>query len=544
MLALAFVLRVIDLNSVPGFNGDEAWYGVQIERFQASLPVAFRAPSGRLSSNVFLAAVLTPVQLVVGPAVWVLRVPAVVAGVLTVWLAFACLRGVWGRTVALSTALILAALPINIAYSRFGWDPSLLGPFLVLAIALAGRGLGVAATLTLAAAVMVHPTAVFALPMVWGLLLGVQQQPLADAQRPSTSAQRPSTEVTEVWWRSAHVRWAGVTLASTVVIVLTGILGGARQPIEPQVVVQRITDGQAWDFTVRLFSLFSGRSVYHYFVAAQEIPTGWLVLERCALVVTLMVLGAGLVGAIGRRCWRDVGLMIGTLTSLSLLYLTSGIIAVLPDGGRYAVYAIPAVVLSFVLALKHSGLLLMTGWQRRRSRSGAVELGAVELGRAEVGPPRSAPQLALGGALVLAATLLVITVIGYLQPLRNDGSTTHEAFATGRVDPRQQAWQIVSTQSGVAGATVYCESWWICYPLQYFAGYGSAAPTITPLGWGSAQLASARAADFVVVRSGSYLDRLMDARFQLEQRSPGLNPPQRWVVADLRGRPTYTVFRL
>src|SRR3954469_24939036 len=84
VLVLAFLLRVIDLGHLPGLNGDEAWYGVQIQRLQASLPVVFRAPSGRLSTNIFLAALLAPLQLVTGPAIWVLRVPAVIAGVLTV----------------------------------------------------------------------------------------------------------------------------------------------------------------------------------------------------------------------------------------------------------------------------------------------------------------------------------------------------------------------------------------------------------------------------------------------------------------------------
>jgi hypothetical protein len=465
---------------------------------------------------------------VTGPAVWVLRVPAVIAGVLTVWLAYVSLRGIWGRTVALSTALILAGLPINIGYSRFGWDPSLLGPFIVLAIALAGRGMGVAATLTLAAAVLVHPTAVFALPIVWALVLGAGRAP-ADGR----------------WWHSTLLRSIGLAAGSLVVVWLTRLLSGERQSVGLPAVVERVTDvDQAWEFTTYFFSLFSGRSVYNYFVSFEEPATRWLILERWALAATLVIMTVGAFGAIRQRSWRDVGLLGGTLTSLALLYLTSGTAAVKPDDGRYSVYVVPAVVLCFVLALKHCGLLGFASWQRRQDRSARHASDTPGAPTPDPSDPfEPGRRIAIGGALALTLVLLTITAVGYLQPLRTDGSNTHEAFLTARVDPRQQAWQIVSAQSGVAQANIYCESWWICYPLQYFAGSDADAPTITTVNGDAAQLVTARAADFVVARSGSALDQFMTQRFQAEQLSGGVITLKRWFVADLQGRPTYTVFR-
>src|SRR4051812_46840395 len=135
----ALLMRVADLNTVPGLNGDEAWYGVQIQHFLASVPISWRAPTGRFSSNIFMIPLLAPVQAITGPAIWVLRLPAVAAGVLTVLIALYGLRRTWGRNTAVATALILACLPINVAYSRFGWDPSLLGPFMVAALVFSGR---------------------------------------------------------------------------------------------------------------------------------------------------------------------------------------------------------------------------------------------------------------------------------------------------------------------------------------------------------------------------------------------------------------------
>lgn len=511
---LAFLLRVIDLNNLPGFNGDEAWYGVQIERFQASLPVVVQAPSGRLSTNIFLAAVLAPIQVVVGPAIWVLRVPAVIAGVLTVWLAFVGLRSVWGRGAALSTAVILACLPINIAYSRFGWDPSLLGPFIVVAIAAAGRGRWLAAVLAVVAAIVVHPTAVLTLPLIWGLVLGAGRAPAG-------------------WWgRLAPLRWGGFALASAGLVVLSRVLADTNHATGQGISVARITDlDHAWKFTSTLFSLFSGRSVHNYFVSTGVISKPWLILERGALTVTLIVVVTGLLVALAHRVWRDVGLLVGTSVSAVLLYLSLAAPVVLPEYGRYAVFIVPPAVLCFVVAMKHSVWLVATRYSRSRPDA--------ETGAAEVGPgPATISTLALGIAL------LAVTITAYFQPLRDHGSATHEAFLTAKVDPKQQVWEIISAHPGAGRSTVYCPDWWLCYPLVYFAGAGDSASSIVSFEADPRWLFKARANDWVAVRTGSAADVMLRERLRTMPGSAEARSPGPWLVVDLSGRPAYTVFRL
>ena len=505
----AFLLRVIDLNSVPGFNADEAWYGVQIQRLQASLPVIVRAPSGRVSSDVFLALVLAPVQLLTGPSIWALRLPAVVAGLLTVALAFTGLRVAWGRTVALSTALILACLPVTIAYSRFGWDPSLLGPLVVMVIAFAGRGAWPAAMAVLAAAVMVHPTAIFLLPLVWGLMLGVDRD-RAGEFRPAPL-----------------LRWAVPAGASVGLLLLSQLLGGPRQSVGFSAILDRLTHlEEITAFATGLFAVFSGRSVHDYLVSTAEPALGWVVLERVALGVSLVVMITGLVGAIMRRNGRDVGLLLGTGASLSLLYVLSGAAGVTPEQSRYVLYSVPAVVLSFVVALRHTALLVRRGhqwstWPGRFVRS------------------RSAP---IAAVLALSIGLLAVSTAGYLQPLRQRGSTTHEAFLTAPVDPKQQVWDIVSARTGTAPTTVYCADWWICYPLQYFAGTSEKSVRIKSFPIREVHSRSpASAASFAVVRTGSTSDAVITERLR-ERRSPS-GSPRRWFVQDGQGRPAYTVIR-
>jgi dolichyl-phosphate-mannose-protein mannosyltransferase len=513
ILVWAFLLRVLDLNHVPGLNGDEAWYGVQLERLQNRTPVAFVAPSGRLSSNVFLALLLAPVQFVAGPAVWVLRIPSVIAGVLTVGLAFFSLRGSWGRTTALSAALILAGLPVTIAYSRFGWDPSLLGPFLVLVIAFAGRGKWPAAMVAAAAAILVHPTAIFALPLIWALVLGT------DVDR----GRRPSI-----------ARLVRPGLASAGLLVLSQLLGGARHAIGPMDVLHRATDlGGVWAFTVQLFSLFSGLTVHSYLVSAHDPALGWRILESWALLTSLAVVTAGVYGAFRHRSYRDLGLLLGTITSLLLLYLSSGNLAGPTDGGRYVIYAVPAIVLAFVVALKHCVFLSRTDLPEWRGP-----------GRTRSPGFTAARRAGIAAVLALSVALLTVTTKAYFQPLRHNGSTTHEAFYVAAIDPKEQAWQVISTQPGYADATVYCQNWWSCYPLEYLAGAVAHAPTITPLGAERQQWRyNGRAGDFIVVRSGSPADKEIITR-QLRAAPDGSDTRDAWYLVDVRGRPVYTVYRL
>jgi hypothetical protein len=500
----AFLLRVIDLNSAPGFNADEAWYGVQIQRLQASLPVVVRAPSGRVSSDVFLALVLAPLQAVTGPAIWVLRVPAVIAGLATIWLAFSGLRRPWGRTTAVSTALVLAALPVTVAYSRFGWDPSLLGPFLVAVLIFAGRGKWPAASVALAAAIVVHPTAIFVLPLLWGLLLGVARD---QARRPDPAP---------------VVRWWAFVLASGGLVVLSQLLGGPRQSVGLSVVLGRLTDvEQAWNFTTGLFSVFSGRAVHTYLVSAADPAVGWLVLERMALLTTLVVMVVGLIGAIRRRRGRDVGLLVGTAASLGLLYLTSGASGVTPEQSRYALFSVPAVVLSFVVALGHTAFLV----RRLTGRFAWVS------------------RAAIASMLALSVGLLAESAFGYLQPLREHGSTTYEAFLTAPVDPKQQVWQIVSAGSDASPAIVYCADWWVCYPLEYFSSAGGDGVAVKAAEVADLPLPpTGGSADFAVVRTGS-VDAWVLAQ-RLRERARSDDGPGPWFVVDGQGRPAYTVFQL
>src|SRR6202012_4449171 len=102
-------------------------------------------------------------------------VTSVLTGIAVLLLNFWLCRPVFGKRVALVSTVILAVLPINIAYSRLAWDTAQTVFIVVPTILLPLRAvvdpkrklrwsvLGIAA---LGFALLVHPTNIFAAPIV------------------------------------------------------------------------------------------------------------------------------------------------------------------------------------------------------------------------------------------------------------------------------------------------------------------------------------------------------------------------------------------
>jgi 4-amino-4-deoxy-L-arabinose transferase-like glycosyltransferase len=139
---LALVLRVAALDNVPyALGGDEAWHGLLARQVLAgqlrnpfsmgymSMPTAYYWP---LSWSLWL----------VGDTVTGLRLPAALAGTITVPILYLFARDLWGRRTALLSAVLMATYDYHIHFSRLGannvWDPL----FIVLTLWALDRGLG------------------------------------------------------------------------------------------------------------------------------------------------------------------------------------------------------------------------------------------------------------------------------------------------------------------------------------------------------------------------------------------------------------------
>jgi 4-amino-4-deoxy-L-arabinose transferase-like glycosyltransferase len=141
LTALAFLLRATALDRVPyTLGGDEAWHGLlarQVLAGQVRNPFVM----GYMSMPTFFYWPLSWSLWLVGNDVAGLRFPAALVGTATVPILYFFARDLWGRRVALLSALFLATYDYHIHYSRLGannvWDPF----FVLLVLWLLHRGL-------------------------------------------------------------------------------------------------------------------------------------------------------------------------------------------------------------------------------------------------------------------------------------------------------------------------------------------------------------------------------------------------------------------
>lgn len=133
ILAVAVVFRFLWLETIPGLNGDEAWLGWKAARAANGVPLDWRTNSGNFTNPFFLLP-LVLVHHLFEPSAWVVRCVAAVSGLLALLANFFMCRRVFDIRVAWASTLLLAVMPMAIAYSRFGWEPSQIPLFSVFII--------------------------------------------------------------------------------------------------------------------------------------------------------------------------------------------------------------------------------------------------------------------------------------------------------------------------------------------------------------------------------------------------------------------------
>jgi len=428
ILVTATWFRVIDLGRVPGVNGDEAWTGVQALRTLHGEPGSWRTPTGN-PLNVFFWGPEVVLHALFVPSFVLLRSVAVVSGLIALALNYWLCRRVFDRPTALASTLVLAVLPITIAYSRFAWDSCQTPLMTVLVVYIA---LGIvrftptrakwitAAIIASAAAIVVHPTNVFLLPFVavsgWmGLMRGGNSR----------------------FKRTIRARWQGLLAAAIVVAVALGwmffpLLAAAGQRL--------VSPGQFSQFVLDWGRLFSGATVYRYISGSIQ-SQSFDVLDAATWIAVL----AGLYGYWcqwkSRRDPVDRALVFGYLLVLGSFYLVAGPRAIAPHYERYAM----CLVVPGVLLLSRGALW----WWRRAGMLGRVSRWSLT-------------------AILVA--LLADFYAMYFRAMEISGGDSHLAFRTAAVEPKQQAFeQIIAAREPNKPLWIVSDNWWIYWPLAYLS---------------------------------------------------------------------------
>ena len=446
MLALALFFRFWHLGNIPGTNGDEAFLGCK----------AFDvAHGGRLDwmtysqnfTNPFYILPLVALHKIFPPSVILLRIVAVISGILLLPVNYFLCRWVFDARSAWASTLLLAVLPVNIVYSRFGWEPSqtvlFAIPVLYLALGYGGgylkeiSGLSLV-VLALAAAFLVHPANFF----LAGFVI------VAIAARWS----HPESS------RRSFGVYGGLSLLGFLVL---GIFAYLKAPaaVHHEIMVRMISMAWLHDgdrFLVTWIRIFNGLNALAYVTGSWKQAVtilesgksywiGWP--DWVGLGIFLTALGAISVGGIYSRSSEAVGrrldlILLGGVLGSSLLFdILNGPEKVVVWFERYALWVIPA------------GILILV--------RGGVRLQEFF--------PQLAPTIRVLG-LVLCALLLFEFWNGYIQFAQITGGNSELASRVGGEDLKYSAAKLLASEvrkNGIDEPMFVSSDWFVYWATLY-----------------------------------------------------------------------------
>lgn len=436
LLFVAVGLRIWRLGTIPGMNADEAQYGIYALQFLRGEPFPLTTNTGN-PLNLFFFVLQVGCHWLFEPSFALIRVPAVVSGLGALLINYLFAARLVNRRMATISTVLLAVLPINVAYSRFGWDSSQsLAATLCVVYAALGMATDVAhrgrwrllAVLSSAAAVLVHPTNVFVLPIVGLSLIWPERQRWLGWIDP----------------RRIQPKWLFVWLAGVSSLLLAVAAFRSRAQIGSGG-LPTPTDWIA--FAKNYVQLLSGVTVHRYIAGSYQ-SDSWATWmgDWQPIDIVFVLAGLGLL-----FCWfRTRGERSAATGFLSVAWLASGVCffliagpsAITPHWERYGLCLIAPAAL-FASCLLTDFLTVARPWYR---------------------------AICVGTCLSLAAVALGTVYIDYFLVFQRSGGESHRAFRTTRREPKVEAFDLIarSVPNG-AGATIVSDDWWSYWPLRYLA---------------------------------------------------------------------------
>ena len=417
ILLLALGFRVIWLSNIPGINGDEAEIGVWSLAVLNGEPVWWKTNNGNLI-NPFYSTLTAITQAVLPISFVTLRISAVISGLtLLVW-NFWAMRKILSLQTALITTIILAVLPINIAYSRFGWGPSQTVLFSSFVLLLALSKKWKLSFIALICSFLVHPTNIFLILPTVGIWVGFQK---------------------DHYKSFSQTKWQPLLKPSIILFTLFLIW-------KQKVYTSSISDLSLFDATyfsldniflylLRIGRLVTGATIYE-FIAGSVAEKNYFLFDS-AFIVGLILYLSQLKKQIKHWPNSMKGFGIGFLCAQIVNAFIAGPQTLAPHFERYGLWMVfPAVVLvSYSFTNKNI--------------------------------KKHFPKT------VVITFLIALVYLGsfwhyYFAHILQTGGTSHRTFITSAIEPKQQVVEYLRSQATKEyPATVYAQDWWLYWPMKY-----------------------------------------------------------------------------
>ena len=423
-ITVGILARTVALGRWPGLNGDESWYGVNVQVLLSGgtpfLHTGVGNPLNPIHSGLLLA-----LSTVFDPSPALLRVPEAILGIVAILIAFPLLAAPLGRRAALLAAVFLAISPVAVVYSRLGWDPSGSPLVTLIAIGCALRDKPVAALLALALAYLVHPTNIFVAPVIAGAWA-----PHAIARyRQATDDHRA---------RLGRIAAAGVIVA--IPIGVWALIRVAANPETPLPSVSMVIDrtfsptlwiSRMWGAAGLLSGITS--AVYVGGPLSSSVGGGVTAIAAAALLLPV---------AFGWRAFRAhrhaAWLLAGLAVTFAGFHIVAVPAALNPGLERYALFLLVPLVIVTAVALD--------AWIGTHTIPGMLTVA------------------------VFVTSMLAVLIGGYFVPLATRGGESAATYRTGASEPKLAAFNFIAANSGKGPITVIAEDWWLYWSLRDFAG--------------------------------------------------------------------------
>jgi hypothetical protein len=488
VLLLSFLARILWLGNLPGINGDEAWYGLQVIGTRA---LSWQTPTGN-PLNPFYILPLRIIQQFSPPALWVLRLPALLAGLLLLILGFVLLRKCIGTSSAVVFLILSAGLPDLIVYSRFGWDTSETGLAMLIVFYFAFSKRWWLCLAAVIGALLVHPSNIFAL-VILIVVFGAEFSK-------------------RIVWSRRNAIILGVSI---LVCSLSGVglLLVARRAGIPNIltgeIAARILNLPGWLGMISAYGdLLSGVTVYRYIAG----PVSGVSLALHNIIFWFSFLPIVILGcwrSIRRNNFRVVALLGGLAASLAVVYIFLGAGMLAPGHERYSQFLVVPSLLLISLCIDEIFFHSKTQWKP------------------------------IGLALAFALLGLFSLTMNYFIPIFTYGGQTHRTFNTGPHEPKAEAVAIILNDNPAGNrTTILAEDWWIAEPMQYLL---SKYPEFEVVEYDTSTLDGAAIED--ILKKGGYVVGFtqgpLDTTYMEEIQNPTIGRAE---IFGYSGKPILTIW--